>query len=247
VSAGFSNGRQAEGSALIGADGLNSTVRAQILGPSKPIYRDYWACRGVAHVTLPKKYSRTATETWGRGQRFGFEPMVGGHVFWYATANAPQGSLGDQGGWKDDLREKFKQWHSPIPELIEATERETILRHEIVDRQPTRRWGEGRVTLLGDAAHPTTPNLGQGACMAIEDALVLAQCVGKNQDVPGRLREYEALRYRRTRFITRESRRVGRIGQVEDDLAVVLRSVWLKTLPALLVDIRHRSYYAFEP
>jgi 2-polyprenyl-6-methoxyphenol hydroxylase-like FAD-dependent oxidoreductase len=161
VIASFSTGRQVEGHALIGADGLNSTVRARILGPSKPIYRGYWACRGIARFTLEKQHSHTATETWGSGQRFGLEPMGRGRVFWYATANAPEGQLGDQLGWKDELREKFKQWHSPIPEMIEATEREAILKHDILDRQPVRRWGEGRVTLLGDAAHPTTPNLGR--------------------------------------------------------------------------------------
>jgi 2-polyprenyl-6-methoxyphenol hydroxylase-like FAD-dependent oxidoreductase len=246
VIASFSNGRKVEGHALIGADGLNSTVRAQILGASKPIYRGYWACRGIAHFTLPRESSHIATETWGSGQRFGIEPMRSGRVFWYATANAPQDALGDQTEWKDELREKFKQWHSPIPEVIEATEREAILKHEIVDRRPGRRWGEGRVTLLGDAAHPTTPNLGQGACMAIEDALVLAQCLTRKEEMQSRLRKYESLRFKRTAYITRESRRAGRIGQMENALAVALRSVWLKALPTFLVDMIHRSYYAFE-
>src|SRR5438105_3398959 len=246
VIANFSSGRTVAGHALIGADGLNSTVRAGILGPSKPIYRGYWACRGVARLELPKQNSHTAIETWGPGQRFGIEPMGRGRVFWYATANAPEGALGDQPGWKDELREKFKQWPSPIPEVIQATEREAILKHEIVDRQPVRQWGEGRVTLLGDAAHPTTPNLGQGACMAIEDALVLAQCLTRKGEMQARLRKYESLRFKRTEYITRESRRAGRIGQMENVLAVALRSVWLKALPSFLVDMIHRSYYAFE-
>lgn len=246
VIASFSGGRKVEGRALIGADGLNSTVRARILGPSKPIYRGYWACRGIADFSLPKQYSHTAIETWGSGQRFGIEPMGRGRVFWYATANAPEGQLGDQSGWKDELREKFRLWPSPIPEVIEATKREAILKHEIVDRQPVRPWGEGRVTLLGDAAHPTTPNLGQGACMAIEDALVLAQCLMRKGEIEARLRKYESLRFKRTEYITRESRRAGRIGQMENALAVTLRSIWLKTLPTFLVDMIHRSYYAFE-
>lgn len=246
VVAGFSSGRKAQGHALIGADGLNSIMRAHILGPSKPIYRGYWACRGIAHFPLPKQHSHTATETWGSGQRFGIEPMGQGRVFWYATANAPEGQLGDQLGWKDELREKFKQWHTPIPEVIEATEREAILKHDVLDRRPVRRWGTGRVTLLGDAAHPTTPNLGQGACMAIEDALVLAQCLTPKREIQESLRKYESLRFKRTEYITRESRRAGRIGQMENALAVALRSLWLKTLPTFLVDMIHRSYYAFE-
>lgn len=246
IVAGFSSGQKVEGQALIGADGLNSTVRAQTLGQSKPIYRGYWACRAIANFTLPQGYSHTATETWGYGQRFGIEPLRHGRVFWYATANAPEGTLGDQLSWKDELREKFKQWHGPIPELIEATEPEAILKHEILDRQPVRHWGQGRVTLLGDAAHPTTPNLGQGACMAIEDALILSRCLAGKEEMPVRLRKYESLRFKRTKYITRESRRAGRIGQMENALAVALRSVWLKTLPTFLVNMRHRSYYSFE-
>jgi 2-polyprenyl-6-methoxyphenol hydroxylase-like FAD-dependent oxidoreductase len=246
VTATFSSSRKAEGRALIGADGLNSTVRARILGFSKPLYRGYWACRGIANFLLPKEYSHTATESWGHGQRFGIEPMGCGRVFWYATANAQEGQLGNQSEWKDELREKFKEWASPVPEVIEATEPEAILKHEIVDRRPVRRWGKGRVTLLGDAAHPTTPNLGQGACLAIEDALILAQCLTRKVEIETRLREYEARRFKRTAFITRESRRTGRIGQIENNLAVALRSISLKMLPSFLVERIHRSYYAFE-
>lgn len=246
VTARFSGGQEVTGDGLVGADGLNSTVRARILGPSKPVYRGYWACRGVARFTLPKAYEHTATESWGAGQRFGIEPMGRGRVFWYATANAPEGSLGEQEGWKRELLGKFRGWHSPIPELLEATECEAILKHEIMDRRAVRKWGEGRVTLLGDAAHPTTPNLGQGACMAIEDALVLAQCLSRREEMTARLRRYESFRFKRTEFITRESRRAGWIGQMENALAVALRSVWLKTLPAFFVKQRHRAYYAFE-
>ncbi|HEX8139287.1 MAG TPA: FAD-dependent monooxygenase [Pyrinomonadaceae bacterium] len=246
VTAASSGGLKVSGDALVGADGLNSAVRGRVLGPSKPVYRGYWACRGVARFRLPESYARTATETWGAGQRFGIEPMGRGRVFWYATANAPEGALGDQPGWKEELLRKFGQWHSPIPELIEATEGTAILKHEIQDRPAVRRWGEGRVTLLGDAAHPTTPNLGQGACMAIEDALVLAQCLRRDEEMGKRLRRYESLRFKRTEYITRESRRAGWIGQIENALAVKLRSVWLRALPAFFIKQRHRSYYAFE-
>src|SRR4030095_9109530 len=206
VIASFSSGRRVAGHALIGADALKSTVREHILGPSKAIYRGYWACRGVAHLTLPEQDSRTAIETWGPGERLGSWPMGRGRFFCYATANAPEGSLGDQPAWKAELRAKFNQWPSPIPEVIEVTEREAILKHEIVDRQPVRRWGEGRVTLLGDAAHPTTPNLGQGACMAIEDALVLAQSCTRKGEMQARLRKYESLRFKRTEYITQIGR-----------------------------------------
>lgn len=246
VLARFSSGRTAEGCAVIGADGLFSVVRALVLGPSKPVYRGYHAWRGIANFTASMLRPSTAVETWGPGKRFGIEPMGRGRCFWYATANAPEGALGDQVGWKDELREAFRAWPHPIPELIEATEREAILKHGVFDRPPVRQWGHGCVTLLGDAAHPTTPNLGQGACMAIEDAEVLAKCLSQNRDVVTMLRRYESLRFRRTSFITLESRRIGQMGQWESPLGMALRTTLLKLTPAIFMEMRHRRYYSSE-
>ena len=83
------------------------------------------------------------------------------------------------GATKGALLGLLRGWSGPVPALIEATEEPAILRTDIYDRDPPRkRWGEGRLTLLGDAAHPMTPDLGQGACQAIEDALELARCLG---------------------------------------------------------------------
>lgn len=246
VIAKCSSGREVEGHLLIGADGINSMVRAQLLGPSKPVYRGYWSWRGIAQYTLPKEYSHTASETWGHGQRFGIEPMGRGRVFWYATANAPEGKLGEQSGWKKELQEKFKQWHSPIPELIEATASEAVLKHETIDRPPVRRWGKGRVTLLGDAAHPTTPNLGQGACMALEDAVVLAKCLAGDGEIAESLRRYESLRFKRTEMITLDSKRVGQVGQMENPFVVALRTIGVKLMPSAFMERRHRLYYSFD-
>lgn len=246
VTARFSSGRTALGDALIGADGIQSTVRAALWGEAKPVYCGYQAWRGVAQYEPASLPHGTAAEFWGRGRRFGVERLSRGRTFWYATANAPQGSLGEPAQWKNQVRKLFAGWVSPVPELIESTESAAILKHEIEDRPPTRRWGRGRVTLLGDAAHLTTPNLGQGACMALEDALVLAGCLSaESRDIPAQLRRYESLRHRRTAFLTREARRVGWIGQLENGLAVVLRTLALRLTPNFLSEIRHRKYFSF--
>jgi len=246
VIANFSNSREVKGHALIGADGLNSTVRAQLLGRSKPVYRGYWSWRGIAHFALPEEHSHVASETWGNGRRFGIEPMGHGRVFWYATANAPEGTLGEQSEWKDELRQRFKEWHSPIPGIIESTPQEDVLKHETVDRMPIRYWGRGRVTLLGDAAHPTTPNLGQGACMAMEDALVIAKCLTSADEMEARLRRYEKLRFKRTALITRDSLRVGQVGQIENTIVAALRNAAFKMIPTIFMEMRHRQYYSFN-
>ena len=114
-----------------------------------------------------------AGEWWGRGRRFGITPLPGDRVYWWATKNKPAGwRAGDERGY---VAEAFRGWADPAPELLAATPSGAVLRNDIVDRPPTPVWASGRAVLIGDAAHPTTPNLGQGGCMAIEDAAVLAR------------------------------------------------------------------------
>ena len=101
-----------------------------------------------------------------------------------------------------------------------------------MDRPPIKGWGTGRVTLLGDAAHPTTPNLGQGACQAIEDALVLADCLRESDDVTAALRAYEQRRYRRTAAITNQSWRLGWLCQWEQPVACWARNFLTRSVPS---------------
>jgi 2-polyprenyl-6-methoxyphenol hydroxylase-like FAD-dependent oxidoreductase len=163
----------------------------------------------------------------------------GGRVYWFATRNAPEdeedGPPGSPRGPKRTLLGLFRGWHRPVGQLVEATEEGAIRRDDIYDREPLRRWGYGRVTLLGDAAHPTTPNLGQGACLAVEDAVVLARCLGGQHDgtrgAPGALRRYEGLRRERAAKVVRLSRRIGRIGQLENPALRRLRDLALKATP----------------
>ena len=128
----------------------------------------------------------------------------------------------------------FGTWHDPIPAILETADAAAILRNDIYDRDPLDRWGSGRITLLGDAAHPMTPNLGQGACQAIEDALVLARCLAGGSDAGASLRRYESDRVSRTASIVNASRRVGRIGQVESPIICRLRDGLLRLAPRSL-------------
>jgi len=118
-----------------------------------------------------------------------------------------------------------------VRELIEATPSETILRNAAYDRPAAARWGEGLVTLLGDAVHPMTPNLGQGGCIAVEDAAVLARCLAKYDDVPAALRAYESRRRARAARIATYSRRYGAFGQWQSSAATRLRARLLSSVP----------------
>ena len=239
VTVQFADGSEERAGILVGADGLRSKIRSRLFGPHKPRYAGYTAWRAVVEPERELLPWGTGFESWGRGSRFGCAHIGEGRVYWFATSKAPEGGKdgpsGSPSGARSTLLNHFSGWHHPVRELIEATKEDDIRRDDIYDRQPlAERWGEGRVTLLGDAAHPMTPNLGQGACQAIEDAVVLARCLresGAAGDAAGSLRRYEALRSGRVAKITRRSRRIGQVCQLENPLLRRLRDLTLAALP----------------
>lgn len=224
VTVHFADGDEVRGDLLIGADGLHSVIRAQLHGQQKPRYAGYTAWRSVVNFA-PEQL--LPGETWGAGARFGQVPMSGQRVYWFATKNGPEGARSPIGE-KAELLRTFHGWHAPITALLEASPEPTILRNDIYDRPPLRRWGENRVTLLGDAAHPMTPNLGQGAGQALEDAVVLARILRDTNDTVAALRRYETQRIPRTSVIVQQSRQIGEIGQWQNPVAVRLRAFLLK-------------------
>jgi 2-polyprenyl-6-methoxyphenol hydroxylase-like FAD-dependent oxidoreductase len=231
VTVRFANGTHASGDALIGADGLRSVVRDRVGVPGALRYAGYTAWRGIAPFETA---GLMAGETLGCGQRFGLAPIHGNRVYWYATDNVPEGERETPAEARARLTELFATWHQPVPDLIRSTEAASILRNDIYDRDPVDRWGSGRITLLGDAAHPMTPNLGQGACQAIEDALVLAHHLAGGPAVELSLRSYESERRARTSAIVAASRRVGALFQHESQLLCRVRNLAIRSTPIAL-------------
>lgn len=216
----FANGHTDEADAVIGADGIRSVVRAALFGPAEPRYSGYTCWRGVCPrpaLVAPG----TSAEWWGRGKRLGIATLPGDRVYWYAVENAPPG--GRAADERAHLRAAFAGWADPATELFESTPPDRVLRGDIIDRPPARVWSKGRVAVIGDAAHPTTPNLGQGGCTAIEDAVVLARRLATSADVAAALAEFTAERVRRTSAITRESWKLGRLAQKHGRVTCWLR------------------------
>ena len=236
VRAFFDDGTEERADLLVGADGLRSTIRRGLLGDGNPRYAGYTAWRAVVAPEDELVPADEAWEVWGRGVRFICTQIGRGRVYWAVSKNAPEGEHDvSTGATKNALLELFAGWLEPVEELIAATEKAAILRTDIYDRDPVRkRWGKGRVTLLGDAAHPMTPDLGQGACQAIEDAVALVECLEERENIEAALELYEARRTRRTAALVRGSRRVGRIAQLQNPLACRLRDAALKALPSRL-------------
>jgi 2-polyprenyl-6-methoxyphenol hydroxylase-like FAD-dependent oxidoreductase len=220
-------GEEERGDLVVGADGLRSVVRRAV-ADAPPRYAGYTAWRGVSPVAIePGRLS----ESWGVGERFGLVDIGHGRTYWFATKNAPEGEPDEPGGRKAEIRRRFSGWHEPIAAVAEAADENDILRDDVYYLEPLRRWGSGRIVLLGDAAHATTPGAGQGAAQAIEDAVALAARVADGGELAVALTEYESIRRPRARAVFKLSRRADRAGQLASPLGCRLRNTIVALLP----------------
>ncbi len=160
---------------MIGAHSLRSVVRRALFPEVRLRYSGQTSYRGVAAFRRPDKQEGTAWEVWGKGCRFGFSAIAEEEVYWFATLDAPPDGIDAPGEGRTQLETLSVSFPGPIPALIRATPPEAITRTGMYDFPPMRSWHAGRVVLVGDAAHATTPNLDQGGAQAIEDAYVLAE------------------------------------------------------------------------
>jgi 2-polyprenyl-6-methoxyphenol hydroxylase-like FAD-dependent oxidoreductase len=219
----FANGHTDQADLVVGADGIRSRVRAELFGPDEPRYAGYTCWRGIC--PRPAAVATGEVRLWtGRGSQVGINAIPGDRVYWFATKNAPAGQHADNE--QAAAARTFEGWAAPLPELIASTRPDHVIRGDIIDRPPARPWVRGRCVLIGDAAHATTPNFGQGGGMAIEDGVVLARCLAaRRDDVPAALAAFEAERFPRTSAVTNEAWRFGRVLQWEGRL-----STWVRDL-----------------
>lgn len=243
----FADGRTVEADFVIGADGLHSAVRRQLHGDTAPRYAGYavyLATIPFAHARLVRGYTG---HYWGKGLRFGLVDIGSGQFYWWATRNRKQSARpSDPHILKQDLLHHFSGWAEEVTAAITATPAAEILQVDAQDRPFIARWGTGNVTLLGDAAHPMLTSLGQGACMAIEDAVVLARVLSAESDVRRGLRRYEDLRRERTRQIVRLSSVMSAIEQAEHPVTAALRDTFFRMRSAKSLWQQTRPIFTFD-
>lgn len=235
------NGKSSVFDAVIGADGIHSIVRKHIINDGDPIFRGYNIWRGVVKTNFDIGY---ASETYGKGQRVGIVPIKNGVYGWWATYNEEFLKDDEPEGTKQKLKRLFGNWHYPIPELIENTE--NILKNSLSDRKPHKGWTSGNITLIGDAAHPTTPNLGQGGCMAIEGAYLLAKCINKYGLSTKAYEIYEKHQFPRSQEIISESLKLGKIGQITNPILITLRNFFFKIIPSSIAMKMIDKYFSYR-
>ena len=245
VHAYFASGLRAEGEALIGADGLRSRVRTIILGDQPPIYRNFKTWRGLTDYVPSGYRPGYIQEFLGCGKGFGFMMLGKGKMYWYAAATASEAQPDAAMGRKKELEIMYQDWLPAIPELIAATDEADILTTDLYDRPPAQPWSQQNMTLLGDAAHPMLPTMGQGVCTALEDAYVVAKCLEAQSDPIAAFQRYESLRFPRTKAIVEQSLRAAKMGELKNPLAVGLRNTLIKVMGSAMSS-SFRSLHAYR-
>jgi 2-polyprenyl-6-methoxyphenol hydroxylase-like FAD-dependent oxidoreductase len=229
---------------VVGADGIRSAVRQSLFGEEPLRYGGHRAWRAGTRFDDERVRDRFV-EVWGVGGGFGFGPAGAGRVYWYCFETVPEGAPAPKRP-RDEFLRRYGAWFDPIPALIESTDPDAIEPTFTYDRPPRRTWGRGRLTLLGDAAHPMKPNIGQGAAQALEDAVVLASSVAGSSDPEEALRDYERRRVRRANAVVRASRRAGRAAEVRSPLGARVRDAVMKGLPDRLAIAQQRRIAEFR-
>jgi 2-polyprenyl-6-methoxyphenol hydroxylase-like FAD-dependent oxidoreductase len=247
----LADGTEERGALLVGCDGLRSLVRQELLGHTSPRYSGWVALRGIAedwsHPSFPIGRAR---QTLGVARSFGTWHIRGDRVYWVATLRAEPGAEDPPEGRKKLVLGAFAGAHEPIADVIEATDDDAILRNEVYDRVPVTGWSKGRVTLLGDAAHPTTPVTGQGGGQAIIDAVVLADALATTDlcdtaAVGWAFATYEDRRRGVTAEITNEAWRIAAMHHFTSRLLCAGRDLSLRLTPARVWNKRMLSRLAY--
>ena len=228
--------------AVIGADGINSKVRSAVVPEKTP--RD---CDRIAWRALIPNRPDLVTQTWlsvGVGSQLIASPAPEGLAYWAADTPGRDEPQGNDADLKQILLSRFASWHTPISEIIDATPPESLIVSRIFDRRPPQTLRSGPILLVGDAAHAMTPDLGQGACQALEDAAILLACTrGRPDGQPAFLFEsFEQVRLPRVRQIVRDSHRIGRLATAPWLLAAGTRDLLTRLVPEPLNNRRLAIY-----
>ncbi len=221
----FEDGTSANTDVIIGADGIKSVVRNELFKTGKIRDTKQRCWRGVSELDPTSRFDHEAFESWGKGKRFGFTKIAENSIYWYAVINE---SLMNEHA---DITGLFSEFHPEIINMIAGTPKNNVIFSDIIDLAPINQWQHGKVCLVGDAAHATTPNMGQGACQAIEDAYIIGKLFGQEKSPQEVFTQYEALRKKKAHFIVNTSWRLGKVAHYQNSVAVWFRNTLMRAIP----------------
>lgn len=244
VQAVFGDQTRAVGDFLIGADGIHSMARHHVFPNSQLRYAGQTCWRGIANISLAPPYDKSCVETWGKKYRFGLSVISDTEVYWFAVAKAPLGETDKVADRKQKITDMFADFSQPIPSIIAATPENKIIRNDISDLKPIPTWHKGRVCLVGDAAHATTPNMGQGGGQAVEDAWFLSQILKEEKNIERAFEAFEKKRRKKVNQIVQGSRMIGQIAHIS--FGRRLRNALMRATPTSLGNKRMLDLYGID-
>lgn len=202
----FDNGKKVHADLLIGADGLKSAIRKNLIGDGEPRYLGSMCWRSVIKYNHELLNPDEMAFIKGNQQIMYLLNVGDGHICWITRKLSPDSSLSHSAAEvKSRVLNELAGWGEPLRAIVQATEAEKILEGPTCDRLPLTSWSQGRVTLLGDAAHPMAPALAQGANTSFEDAYELAHSLSHSSSIEEALCRYEKSRIQRTQVIQTRS------------------------------------------
>lgn len=223
----FSDNSEHKYDVVIAADGIHSFVRKSLF-PDSVIRDAKQVCwRGIANMELPSRYMNELNEAWGSGTRFGFVQISKQQVYWYALCNNNKVYKGN------NPLTLFNDYHPTIQTIVANTSESSFIQNDIKDLKPLSTWYQRNICLIGDAAHATTPNMGQGACQAIEDAYVLSQVI-KKYPINIAFKKYQLARIKKAKNIVNMSWNIGKVSHIENYALVFIRNFLMNKMPTKL-------------
>jgi 2-polyprenyl-6-methoxyphenol hydroxylase-like FAD-dependent oxidoreductase len=225
------SGEQCDTDLVVGADGIRSKVRQGLLSDGAPRFSGATCWRGVTSFALEEG---SAINWWGRAGEFGIFPLREGRAYWFGVQNRPAGEAESARGRKADVMDAFASWPEAVSAVLQATHEGSVLRNDLYDRPPAGTWSRGRVTLVGDAAHPMLPNAAQGACQALEDAVALGNAL-RSASIEEGLKIYQARRLKAANAIVSQAHLTARMVQSTNPLMAWLRDLLVAHVPRSLM------------
>lgn len=239
----FSNSDSTNAEILIGADGINSMVRKQLFPNSQIRYSGQTCWRGVSKTILDQKHDNRVYELWGNQIRIGISRISPGHYYWFAVALDQPNQKDQKGQTKSKLLTMFKNFDPIVQDILSNTPEDQISRNDINNLNPLQQWHKGNICLIGDAAHATTPNMGQGGAQAIEDAYYLSQFQHINPD-QFIFHKFQQFRQKKVNKIVSQSWTTGKMAHWK--YAQGLRNFMLKNAPTRVIEKQMIELYSIE-
>ncbi len=237
----FEDGTSYVSNVLIGADGIHSVVRKSIFRNTELRIAKQACWRGIVHIDIPQRYKIELNELWGKGKRFGFVHINENDVYWYALTNYKTDYKIEFSN--TNVEELFSDFSPLIRKIISSTEKSSIIFNEMIDLKPISSWYHKNVCLIGDAAHATTPNLGQGACQAIETAYVLADCLASEKNIQSAFQKLENVRKKNAEKVVNTSWTIGKMAHIENRFGIFLRNNLMRLIPNKLSENQSTAIY----